>query len=289
MVKGPTMKKMIAFAIILLAIAMLVPLVFAIYETKTSILNKFKSLVSAHPTQASCVIIGYSPKGTPILMFRFGNSSSTGRVLWDSQMHGGEDAGSETSYLFSVWLFSGDSRANYILAHNYVLIIPVVDNLVSRVNENHVNLNRNFPVGWGTSSSSSSTSLEYRGPSAGSEPETKALIKVYSTYKPKFYINAHMYGGPGIFYQSAVPSSVITTLKSRLATYAKTYGGDPTNTNGWGRISGASYAIGTAETYGAYSFLWEIGGTSRPPLSTVTNQYYKETRCFLIAVCSMCG
>jgi hypothetical protein len=283
------MKKLWIPIIILVAIVITASTVQANYETKTSIINKFKSLASAHPSQASFVTIGYSPKGTPMLMFRFGNRSVTGVVLWDAQMHGTEDAGSETAYLFCVWLFSGDTKATYILAHNYILIVPVVDNLLSRVNENHVNLNRNFPVGWGSSGSSSKTSDEYRGPSAGSEPETKALISVFKTYKLKFYINTHMYGGPRIYYHSAIPSSVITTLKSRLSTYGQTYGGNPTNTNGWTRMSGGGFAIATAESYGPYSFLWEIGGTTRPSLSTVTTKYYKETRCFLIAVCSMCG
>jgi hypothetical protein len=79
-------------------------------------------------------------------------------------------------------------------------------------------------------------------------------------------------------------------LKSRLAQYAQTYGGNPTSTNTWRKISGGGMAIATSESYGAYSFLWEIGPSGRtPPYSDVTGKYYKETRCFLIAVCSMCG
>ena len=259
------------------------------YESKSELISKFKSLVSAHPKQASYVTIGYSPKGTPILMFRFGNSSSRGVILWDAQMHGSEDAGSETAYLFCAWLFTSDPMAKYILSHNYILVIPVVDNLYSRTNENHVNLNRNFPVGWGTTGSSDITSTEYRGPSAASEPETKALINVFKNYKPKFYVNTHTYGGPRIYYSSAA-SQIITTLKSRLDTYGRTYGGNPTYTNGWSRCSGGGFAITTANSYGIYSFLWEIGPTGeRPSYSDIVNKYYKETRCFLIAVCSMCS
>lgn len=287
------MRKLWIPIVILAAIAVTastISTVEANHETKGSILNKFKSLVAAHPTQASYITIGYSPRGTPVLMFRFGNGAATGVVLWDAQMHGTEDTGSETSYLFCVWLFSGDTRAKYILANNYILVIPVVNNLYTRVNENHVNLNRNFPVGWSTCGSSSRTSEDYRGPSAGSEPETKALINIYKTYKPKFYVNSHTWGGPVIYYQNAVPSSVITALKSRLAQYDQTYGGNPTGTNAWRKMSGGGMAIGTSESYGAYSFLWEIGPSGRtPPYSDVTGKYYKETRCFLISVCSMCG
>jgi len=259
------------------------------YETKTAIINKFKDLVAAHPAQASYVSIGKSVNGLDIPMFRFGNSSANGRILWDAQMHGSEDAGSETAYLFCVWLFSGEAGAESILARNWILIIPAVNiDTTARPNSNHVNLNRNFPVGWGESGSTSRTSDEYMGPSAGSEPETKALIDVFKTYNLKFYINSHMYGGPRIYYHSAIPSSVMTSLRARLPLLGIFYDGSPVNTNGWSRMSLGGFAITTAETYGAYSFLWEIGGTTRPPLSSVTEKYYKETRCFLVAVCTMC-
>jgi hypothetical protein len=282
------MKKLWISIVILLAIVITASPVQANYETKTAIINRFKNLVAAHPAQASYVSIGKSVEGLDILMFRFGNSSATGRVLWDAQMHGSEDAGSETAYLFCEWLFTGDSRAQYVLAHNWILIIPVVNiDTTARPNANHVNLNRNFPVGWGRSGSSSPTSDEYRGPSAGSEPETQALVNVFETYQLKFYINTHMYGGPRIYYDSAIPYGMLVVLMWRLSVYGPAYGGNPTNTNGWSRLSTGGFAITTAETYGPYSFLWEIGGTARPPLSDVTGKYFRETRCFLLAVCSI--
>ena len=282
------MKKIWIPIIILLAIVITASTVQANYETKTAIIDKFKNLVTAHPAQASYVSIGKSVNGLDIPMFRFGNSSATGRILWDAQMHGSEDAGSETAYLFCQWLFTSDTGAQYILAHNWILIIPAVNiDTTARPNANHVNLNRNFPVGWGTSGSSSRTSDEYRGPSAGSEPETEALVNVFKTYQLKFYINTHMYGGPRIYYHSAIPNYIITILRWRLSIYAPKYDGNPTNTNGWSRLSTGGFAITTAETYGPYSFLWEIGGATRPSLTDIKGKYYEETRCFLIAVCSI--
>jgi Zinc carboxypeptidase len=278
--------------IVLLAIVISCSSVFNVqanYETKSAIIGKFMDLVAAHPTQASYVSIGKSVKGSDILMFKFGNSSATGRILWDAQMHGSEDAGSETAYLFCVWLFSGDAATEQILAHNWILVIPVVNiDTTARPNADHVNLNRNFPVGWGHSGSTNPTSDEYMGPSAGSEPETKALINVFMTYNLKFYINSHMYGGPRIYYNSAIPSSFMTLLKQRLSNLNHFLGGSPVNTNGWTRMSSGGFAMTAAETYGAYSFLWEIGGTTRPPLSSVTGQYYLETRCFLVALTTLC-
>ena len=88
------MKRLWISIIVLLAIIVTLPIVRANYETKTSIINKFKSLVTAHPSQESYVSIGKSVDGLDILMFMFGNSSAGGRILWDAQMHGSEDAGS---------------------------------------------------------------------------------------------------------------------------------------------------------------------------------------------------
>jgi hypothetical protein len=282
------MKKPLILLIVMLAIVVIASPVQANYETKTTIINNFRDLVAAHPAQASYVSIGKSVEGLDILMFRFGNSSATGRVLWDAQMHGSEDAGSETAYLFCEWLFTGDSRAQYVLAHNWILIIPVVNvDTTARPNANHVNLNRNFPVGWGRSGSSSPASDEYRGPSAGSEPETQALVNVFKTYQLTFYINTHMYGGPRIYYTSAISYGILSILKWRLSVYGIGYGGNPTNTNGWSRLSAGGFAITTAEAYGLYSFLWEIGGSVRPPLSDINGKYFEETRCFLLAVCSI--
>jgi hypothetical protein len=265
---------------------------YANYETKTSIINKYKALCTSYPQYCNYVSIGKSVLGKDILMFRIGNSSSNGRILWDAQMHGTEDAGSETGYLFAKWLLSsGDSRAKYMLAHNWFLFIPVVNmDEYNRVNAHGVNINRNFAVGWRFSGTSTKTSAgDYRGPCAASEPETRALINVFKTYKIKFYINTHTFGGPIIYYQTAVPSSLITTLKSRITTYMKTYGGSPIASNTWIRMGGPGLAVATSQSYGIQSFLWEIGPSYAVPYSDISGKYYKDVRVFLVALASMCG
>ncbi len=281
-------KKILTIAFLVLIIA--VPLVFANYETKASIISKYKALCNRYPSLASYLSVGKSVKGADIWLFRFGNSSG-GRVLWDAQLHGNEDLGSETGYLFAQWLLtSSDTRAKYILAHNWVLIIPVVNiDSTGRTNSRHVNLNRNFVTGWGQSGSSSRTSSEYRGPSAGSEAETKVMRTVFQTYRPKWYINTHMFGGPNIYYKNGMSSTTISTLKSRLTTYAATYGGRTSSYYPFTRINGGGYAIADAYSFGAQSLLVEYGGTTAPSYSQVTTTYYKDSRLLLIAVCSMCG
>jgi hypothetical protein len=279
--------------IVFLGFMVVIPLGSANYETKASIINKYKALCTTHPTYANYVSIGKSVLGNDLLMFRIGNKSSSGIIMWDAQMHGGEDIGSETGYLFAKWLLSsGDTRAKYMLAHNWFLFVPVVNiDTYNRANAHQVNINRNFPVGWGLSGTSTKTSAQdYRGPSAASEPETKDLINVWKTYKVKFYINSHTYAGPIIYYQTAVPSTTISTLKSRINTYKGTYGGSPVTSNTWIRMNGNGEAIRTSESYGVQSFLWEIGPTCKTaPYSDVTGKYYLDTRVFLIALASMCG
>jgi len=283
------MRKMTRLVLVMLSLTLFVPLAQCNYETKPLIISKFKALVSAHLSQASYVTIGKSPKGTDVLMFRFGNSSSKGVVLWDAQMHGTEDAGAETAFLFCQWLFSGDIVASHILSHNWILIIPCLNDLYERTNEDHVNLNRNFPAGWGTYGSPDNTSDDYWGPSPASEPETRAMMNVFKNYRPKFYVNTHMYGGPIIYYHWRVPPSVIETWMSTLATFSLYYGGNPLKYNSMIKTDGGGFAVTTAmETYGVYSFLWEIGG-DRPTYSEIQGSYYRQTRCFLLALCSMCG
>ncbi|MGH2710793.1 MAG: M14 family zinc carboxypeptidase, partial [Actinomycetota bacterium] len=57
-----------------------------------------------------------------------------------------------------------------------------------------VDPNRNFPEHWGYDEEGSSplgSSETYRGPSAGSEPETKAMIELYDNVEFAFHINWH--------------------------------------------------------------------------------------------------
>jgi murein tripeptide amidase MpaA len=60
-----------------------------------------------------------------------------------------------------------------------------------------VDPNRNFPAHWGYDNEGSSpipSSETYRGPSAGSEPETKAAMKLFATAKAEFMVNYHSNG-----------------------------------------------------------------------------------------------
>ena len=60
-----------------------------------------------------------------------------------------------------------------------------------------VDPNRNFPEHWNFDDEGSATILAdqtYRGPSAGSEPETKAMMGLYNRVNFRFHVNYHSFG-----------------------------------------------------------------------------------------------
>lgn len=58
-----------------------------------------------------------------------------------------------------------------------------------------VDINRNYPYGWAScnGSSSSTRADDYHGPSAASEPETNAMMKLVADIRPVFDISYHSY------------------------------------------------------------------------------------------------
>jgi hypothetical protein len=210
--------------------------IWAPFHTKTEMNNMFKSLCESHPGQASYVSIGKSVLEYDIWLFRFGNSSGS-TVLWDGQLHGNEDYGSEILWLIAQWLFSGDSRAQRILENNYILMIPVVNiDVWGRYNAHDVNLNRNFETGW-------NQGAEHPGSGPFSEPETQALRKVFTDYKPDFYVNLHQ-GSNGYFsYYSGGNLTVASQVTNRARQIANDLGANPYRIHSMGS---SGYAIGDA-------------------------------------------
>lgn len=248
------------------------------FTTKDTVIANFKAICDNNPTKASYISVGSSIQGKDILMFMFGNSSSTGRILWDSEMHGNEDYGTEAQYLIAQWLVSNDTRANRILKNNYVCFIPIVNiDTYNRQNMRRsytypdlttiaipygVNLNRNFPTGWGGSGTANvNSSSDYRGPVAGSEPEAQALINVFRTLKPKFYLDCHQFGGPYLGYFPSMNTTLRNLVINRYQTYCSNFSVSAYSTRPCG-VGG--YAVTEANHWNISSWLIEIGPSSAP-------------------------
>jgi hypothetical protein len=178
-----------------------------IYRSYTTVTNELFSLEAKYPTLVSHETIGKTLQGKNIYMFRVGNSSG-GKFMFDGRIHGPEDCGTENGVAFIKWvLTNGSSDANSIKTKNYLLFIPGINiDSVARQNMRRnytingvvtkvlygVDLNRNFVSGWGeTGSGNPTNNYEYRGISAGSEPETQAVRNAMLKYKPAIYMNVH--------------------------------------------------------------------------------------------------
>lgn len=253
--------------------------IWAPFHTKTEMNNLFKSLCASHPTQASYVSIGKSVLEYDIWLFRFGNPNGSA-VLWDGQMHGNEDYGSEILLLIAQWLFSGDSAAQRILENNYILMIPVVNiDVWGRYNAHDVNLNRNFETGW-------NKGAEHPGSSPYSEPETQALRNAFQDYNPDFYVNLHQ-GANGYFsYYSGGNRTLVSEVTNRAKQIASDLGMSPYRVH---LMDGTGFAIGDAYSLAnASSWLAEVDPEyvhTDVEWQRLVNTMYPKCLAMFIAMC----
>ena len=280
-----------------LAVSLVVPVAadvtIRLYESKDSLILRFKNLCNAHPGFAHYFSVGKSVQGRDIWAFGVGNASSPS-ILWDGQMHGSEDIGSELEYMMADWLLSSGQAK---LKNNYYIFIPIVNiDTTNRQNMRRayetgrmdpfclgVNLNRNFEHGWGWSGTSNRTDVEeYRGSYAASEPETQAMINVFKRYRPKQYVNTHMWGGPwlGYWYAPRNPRLVNDTI-NKYKSICSYFGVEPYHEAECGM---GGYAISDANYYSACAWLLELNGEGTPPLYEVQTKYVYKVLPLLLAM-----
>ena len=206
--------------------ALLQETVFRPYSGPGGIQEELLQLAAAHPSIAQAVEIGRTTQGKPITAVRVSKNVARLRdrqrpaVVYQAAQHAREWITPEmVRRLLHHYVdnYGTDAQLTRIVDTTDLWFVPVVNvdgydhtftdgNRLWRKNlrdndgdgqitaQDGVDLNRNFPYKWGYDNEGSTddvTGETYRGPSAGSEPETKAQIKLYDRVRPKYAINWH--------------------------------------------------------------------------------------------------
>ena len=186
--------------------------------------------------------------------------------------------------------YSTDPLIQAVVDSNELYFVPCVnpdgtdhvwttDNLWRKNRRNNgsgvygVDNNRNYPFNWSASCGGSTTtsSETYRGPSAGSEPETKTMMAAVKALSPDRYIDFHSYGQDVLF-----PYGPCITPNATLRSFLNGYITDVMTTLGYS--TRASSASGEAPHQhwadrGTLSLLFEVGQAFQPAYTvTITEE-----------------
>jgi carboxypeptidase T len=186
---------------------------YACYETVEETFAAGDALIAAKPGLASWVDAGDSwlktqaAGGYDIRVLKLTNSAITPasgdkpRLFINSAIHAREYTTAPLTLEFARWLVNGygsNADATWIMDHHEVHLMlhtnpdgrkraetglswrkNVNNNFCSNSNTRGIDLNRNFSATWNTTggqgSSGAACNLTFRGPTAGSEPETQAI------------------------------------------------------------------------------------------------------------------
>lgn len=170
-------------------------------------------------------ILGYGWENNPIYMVKISDNASIPEDepegIFDA-LHHAREPGGYTAMIYAMWYllenYGTDPEATYLVDNRELYFVPVVnpDGLLYnqqiapsgggswRKNRRNnggsygVDLNRNYPYQWGYDNYGSSptpSSSTYRGPEAGSEPETQAMMNFINQHNFTTGMTIHTYGG----------------------------------------------------------------------------------------------
>jgi hypothetical protein len=163
------------------------------------------------------VSIGSTFQGRAINMVLITSNSGGFKpaIVFTALTHAREPGGNSVLIDWANWLttnYGTDTMATWILNNTRIYIVPIVnlDTYILNCNPaggmlrknqrppDGVDLNRNFPYQWGYDNIGSSPDQydeTYRGASAGSEPETQAVMNFIDSIDPIAQMCYHAYGG----------------------------------------------------------------------------------------------
>ncbi len=134
-----------------------------------------------------------------------------------------------------------------------------------------VDLNRNYTFLWGSCGSSTRTSSQiYRGPSAGSEPESQTMMALQRHYRPEIYLDFHSYGQEVLF-TYAPCATVNGSIRGLLQGYSDRLRGPMTYAARAPSASGEAPEFHWADG-GSMSFLTEVGRSFQPTYTSAVSE-----------------
>lgn len=176
----------------------------ALFHNWVTLTRELQRMQAAHPDLMTVESIGKSVLGLDLWAVRLRAESALPfeareRLYVDGGIHANEQLGMELALLYVKFLVEGhgsDENATWILENRDTLVVPMVNpdgNLRdARQNTRLVDMNRNFPYGWGGPGASDMLgSSTYRGPAPGSEPEVQAVMAAIAAFDPDYSQSYH--------------------------------------------------------------------------------------------------
>jgi protein MpaA len=131
------------------------------------------------------LVIGHSTEGRKITATRVGDANAAVNVLVVGDVHGNEPAGE------AIVARLRSARVDGVAFWLVRTANPDGRTRGTRQNARGVDLNRNFPYRWARGV----RGTYYPGPKAGSEPETRAIIRLVKRVRPQLGIYYHQHMG----------------------------------------------------------------------------------------------
>lgn len=161
--------------------------------------QELQELQTRYPNYFKYSVIGQSVLGLNLYGIEVTNFKSSDppldqryRLYFDGSIHSNEQLGMEMVLDIAHFLldeYDTNATAKWIVDNRHTFVVPLVnpDGNVkdSRHNTRLVDLNRNFPHGWGGPGSSN------KGDAPASEPETQAIIAFLQTVRPHYLNSFH--------------------------------------------------------------------------------------------------
>mgnify|MGYP000515983812 CR=1 FL=1 len=266
---------------------------------------------AAYPTLAKRFQIGSTRQGRPIWALKISDNVALDEnetpVLFDGNIHAREFGTPEVCLhiindLLTTYATNPTRRAWVDNLEIYVIacLNPDGRNVCDSINANWrknardnngngifdanydgVDLNRNATFLWGSDNLGSSPNpwdITYRGPSAGSEPETQAFLSLLRRIRPAFHLTIHSYQGsfltPYADVNAVSPQpEQVRSLGASMAAVSRTENGEAYAIYGNHQFVYTVNGDTSDEAYahqGAFSVVVEIGVSGFQPLYATT-------------------